>query len=96
LPLDAHELRRLSPAAVFSRSLIGATLSASEQTVWGLIHSGPQWLQSLRGGRPRHQTVPEVLMIAATGPRTAPGEHREQDVGGAEKRNRVQHGDGPV
>jgi hypothetical protein len=69
LPLDAHELRRLSPAAVFSRSLIGATLTASEQpAVWGLIHSGPQWLQSLRGGRPRHQTVPEVLMIAATGP----------------------------
>lgn len=69
LPLDAHELRRLSPAAVFSRSLIGATLTASEQpAVWGLIHSGPQWLQSLRGGRARHQTVPEVLMIAATGP----------------------------
>jgi hypothetical protein len=69
LPLDAHELRRLSPAAVFSRSLIGATLTASEQpAVWGLIHSGPQWLQSLRGGRPRHQTVPDVLMIAATGP----------------------------
>jgi hypothetical protein len=69
LPLDAHELRRLSPAAVFSRSLIGATLAASEQpAVWGLIHSGPQWLQSLRGGRPRHQIVPDVLMIAATGP----------------------------
>jgi hypothetical protein len=68
-PLDAHELRRLSPAAVFSRSLIGATLRAAEQpAVWGLIHSGPQWLQSLRGGRPRHQTVPDVLMIAATGP----------------------------
>jgi hypothetical protein len=44
LPLDAHELRRLSPAAVFSRSLIGATLPAAEQpAVWGLIHSGPQW-----------------------------------------------------
>jgi Probable sensor domain DACNV len=55
LPLDAHELRRLSPAAVFSRSLIGATFTVSEQpAVWGLIHSGPQWLQSLRGGRPRH------------------------------------------
>jgi hypothetical protein len=69
LPLDAHELRRLSPAAVFSRSLIGATLTAADPpAVWGLIHSGPQWLQSLRGGRPRHQTVPDVLMIAATGP----------------------------
>lgn len=68
LPLDPHELRRLSPAAVFSRSLIAATLTASEQTVWGLIHSGPQWLQSVRGGRPRHQTVPELLMVAATGP----------------------------
>ena len=43
LPLDQHELRRLSPAAVFSQSLIGATLGgATGAEIWGVIHSGPQ------------------------------------------------------
>ncbi len=66
LPLDQHELRRLSPAAAFSRSLIGTTSAA--QGIWGLIHSGPQWLQSARGGRAVEQTVPQVPIVAATGP----------------------------
>ena len=69
LPLDQHELRRLAPAAVFSRSLIGATLSgATGQEIWGVIHSGPHWLQSVRGGRETEQTIPPVLIVAATGP----------------------------
>jgi hypothetical protein len=69
LPLDQHELRRLAPAAVFSRSLIGATLSgATGAEIWGVIHSGPQWLQSVRGGRATEQTIPPVLTVAATGP----------------------------
>lgn len=69
LPLDPHELRRLAPAAVFSRSLIGATLSgAAGQEIWGVIHSGPHWLQWVRGGRQTEQTLPPVLIVAATGP----------------------------
>jgi sensor domain DACNV-containing protein len=69
LPLDQHELRRLAPAAVFSQSLIGATLSgATGAEIWGVIHSGPQWLQSVRGGRETEQTIPPVLIVAATGP----------------------------
>ena len=69
LPLDQHELRRLAPAAGFSRSLIGATLSgATGQEIWGVIHSGTQWLQSVRGGRETEQTIPPVLIVAATGP----------------------------
>jgi len=66
LPLDQHELRRLTPAAAFSRSLIGAT-SAGEG-IWGIIHSGPQWLQSVRGGRATEQAVPHVPIVAVTGP----------------------------
>lgn len=51
------------------RSLIGATLSgATGQEIWGVIHSGPQWLQSVRGGRETEQTIPPVLIVAATGP----------------------------
>ena len=54
---------------MFSRSLIGATLSgATGEEIWGLIHSGPQWLQSVRGGRETEQTIPPVLIVAATGP----------------------------
>ena len=69
LPLDQHELRRLAPAAVFSRSLIGATVSGvTGQEIWGVIHSGPQWLQSVRGGRETAQTIPPVLIVAGTGP----------------------------
>ncbi len=66
LPLDQHELRRLAPAAAFSRSLIGAT--SAGQGIWGIIHSGPQWLQSVRGGRATEQAVPHVPIVAATGP----------------------------
>jgi hypothetical protein len=69
LPLDQHELRRLAPAAVFSRALIGATLTgATGPEIWGVIHSGTQWLQSVRGGRETEQTIPPVLIVAATGP----------------------------
>ena len=68
LPLDEHELRRLAPAVVFSRSLIGATDAGGAPTIWGVIHSGPHWLQSVRGGRETEQTIPPVLIVAATGP----------------------------
>jgi hypothetical protein len=68
LPFDEHELRRLAPAVVFPRSLVGATYSGEELQIWGVIHSGPQWLQSVRGGRATEQTIPPVLIVAATGP----------------------------
>ena len=68
-PLNQHELRRLSPAAAFSRSFIGARLDAIEPpSIWGLIHSGPNWLQSVRGGRETLQAIPPVPTIAVTGP----------------------------
>jgi hypothetical protein len=68
LAFDQHELRRLAPAVVFSRSLIGATVVGGEPKIWGVIHSGPQWLQSVRGGRETDQMIPPVLIVAATGP----------------------------
>jgi hypothetical protein len=68
LPLDQHELRRLAPAVEFSRSLIGATAAGGDPRIWGVIHSGPHWLQSVRGGRETEQTIPPVLIVAATGP----------------------------
>jgi hypothetical protein len=65
-PLDQHELRRIAPAAAFSRTLIGAT--DARGGIWGLIHSGPQWLQAVRGGRATAQVMPPVPIVAATGP----------------------------
>lgn len=68
-PFDEYELRRLAPAAVFERSLIGVRLEQSGALgVWGLIHSGPRWLQAVRGGRRIRQAIPRVLMVAVTGP----------------------------
>jgi len=68
-PLDEHELRGLAPAAGFQSSLIGAQLDDDGRAqIWGLIHSGPRWLQSVRGGREIRQVIPPVLMIAVTGP----------------------------
>ncbi len=68
-PLTHHELRRLSPAAAFSRSFIGAVLDGKDgPSIWGLIHSGPNWLQSVRGGRETFQAIPPVPTIAVTGP----------------------------
>lgn len=68
-PLDEHELRRLSPAAAFSRSLIGATADpVTGPEIWGIVHSGPQWLQSVRGGRETQQAIPPVLIVAVSGP----------------------------
>jgi hypothetical protein len=68
-PFDQHELRRLAPAAVFSRTLIGATTDRGRgPRIWGLIHSGAHWLQSVRGGRETQQAIPPVLIIAVSGP----------------------------
>jgi hypothetical protein len=38
------------------------------QGIWGIIHSGPQWLQSVRGGRATEQAVPQIPIVAATRP----------------------------
>ncbi|HEY3499522.1 MAG TPA: hypothetical protein VGK73_32755 [Polyangiaceae bacterium] len=67
-PFDEHELRRLTPVAGFHRSLVGVRARDPEFEVWGLVHSGPRWLQEVRGGRRIRQAIPEVLMVAVTGP----------------------------
>lgn len=50
-PLSADELRRLSPAAPFETSLIGAHADHDKLRIWGLAHSGPAWLAPTWGGR---------------------------------------------
>lgn len=67
--LDEHELRRLSPAAPADRSLIGVREKADgELCIWGLIHSGPRWLQRVRGGRDFSPPLPDAPVVRVTGP----------------------------
>jgi hypothetical protein len=68
-PCDEMELRKLSPAVDFSRSLIGVTLNHdSEWEIWGIVHSGTRWLQAYRGGRKVPPVFPKVPVILVTGP----------------------------
>lgn len=68
-PFTEHELKRLAPAAAFRRALVGVQLEGQgELEVWGLVHSGPRWLQAVRGGRRVDQAIPDALMAAITGP----------------------------
>jgi|AGTN01.1.fsa_nt_gi DisA bacterial checkpoint controller nucleotide-binding. len=68
-PLTAHELRRLSPAASFHRSLIGVQLDLEQGAqIWGIVHSGPRWLHSIYGGRGFVPPLPQALVINVTGP----------------------------
>jgi DisA bacterial checkpoint controller nucleotide-binding len=50
-PLTADELRRLSPAAPFESALIGSHVVEGQLRIWGIAHSGPQWLNPTWGGR---------------------------------------------
>ena len=66
---DEHELRRLSCAADFYRSLIGANLDQAEGLrIWGLINSGSRWIQTLHGGRKTCEFLPPSLVIHVLGP----------------------------
>ena len=68
-PFSSHELRRLSSAASFHRSLIGVDPSGTKgPVIWGIVHSGPRWLQSLHGGRGTEPAMPAVPVINVTGP----------------------------
>lgn len=69
-PLTEHELRRLAPAAKYHRSLIGVDRDADGSLfIWGLLQSGPRWLDGVHGGRRSLPTLPaSKLVVRATGP----------------------------
>jgi hypothetical protein len=64
-PLSPEQLTRLSPAAPFHSSLIGAELGPAGWVIWGLVHSGADWLAPSWGGRDHHRTLglPEVHVL---------------------------------
>jgi hypothetical protein len=65
---DEHELRRLSPAAKAQRALIGVASSAEAFVTWGLVQSGPRWLQAARGGRSKEPPMPRAPVVRVVRP----------------------------
>ncbi|MFZ5572658.1 MAG: putative sensor domain DACNV-containing protein [Thermodesulfobacteriota bacterium] len=69
LPFTVRELRKLSPAVDFYGSLIGLWHAGRNGlSIWGIVHSGPQWAQSLHGGGKGFQPLPDSLVISVTNP----------------------------
>ncbi|WP_309410756.1 putative sensor domain DACNV-containing protein [Desulfobulbus sp.] len=68
-PFHEYELRRLSPAIDFERSLI-AVEPHPERTfqIWGVVNSGIRWLQEERGGNKKTKQLPDVFVVHVTGP----------------------------
>ena len=68
-PFGEHELRRLSPAADFYRSLIGVAVGEGGRLrIWGILQSGPRWVRSTQGGREQAPPLPPVAVIHTKGP----------------------------
>jgi hypothetical protein len=68
-PFDEQELRRVVPAAEFHRSLVGVHWQRNgELQIWGLVHSGPRWLQAAHGGRLMPSPLPPSLVVCVKGP----------------------------
>jgi hypothetical protein len=66
---DIQEIRRLSPAADYYRSLIGVRFDEEEGLrIWGLVHSGPRWLREGQGGRDAPPPLPRALVLRVHGP----------------------------
>jgi hypothetical protein len=65
---DEQELRRVSPAASMQRALVGVDDSGAELTTWGIIQSGPRWLQNAAGGRAKEPTLPPALLVRIVRP----------------------------
>jgi hypothetical protein len=68
LPFESFELRKLSSAAKYHRSLIGIYADQQGLRIWGTVHSGPRWLKALQGGRAEAPHMPPALVIRVTGP----------------------------
>jgi len=58
--------RRLSPAVPFHSSLIGVSQRADEWWMWGIVHTGADWLAPTWGGR-KHQESLELPMVHVLG-----------------------------
>lgn len=65
---DEHEVRRLSPAAKYHRAFIGVYQVGDQLVTWGLVQSGPRWLQAAHGGRASEPPMPPCLVVRVIRP----------------------------
>jgi hypothetical protein len=66
-PFNPVELRRLSVAADFDRTLIAARNGGARGLrVWGLLHQGPSWLRNEEGGRGLAHALPDAPVVHVT------------------------------
>lgn len=64
-----HELRRLAPAVDFHRALIGGRVEPDRGLMlWGIVTTGPRWVQAIYGGRLPFQRLPAKLVVRVTAP----------------------------
>ncbi len=68
-PFNEYELRRLSPAVDFERSLVGIEPHPEKGfQIWGVVNSGIRWLQQERGGNKKTNQLPDAFVVHVTGP----------------------------
>ncbi len=61
---DEHELRRLSQAAKYHRTLIGVGATPNDQfVIWGVVQTGPRWLPSARAGEEHPPRLPDGALV---------------------------------
>lgn len=66
---DPRELRRLSVAADFQRTMIGAKFDAERGLrIWGLVHTGSRWLRDVQGGRRAGAAPPVAPLVHVEAP----------------------------
>jgi hypothetical protein len=66
-----EELRRLSVAAKYHRALVGVSPLVGNKGcgIWGMLQSGPGWMQVAQGGRgPAPAPPPSALLVRVLGP----------------------------
>ncbi|MGD0524336.1 MAG: putative sensor domain DACNV-containing protein [Polyangiaceae bacterium] len=71
LAYTPEELRRLSVAAKYHRALIGVSPRpvTGKYGIWGMVQSGPGWIQVAQGGRgPAPAPPPSALVVRVLGP----------------------------
>jgi hypothetical protein len=66
-PLTPDSARRLSPAAPFHSSLIGVTQKGDQWSMWGIVHTGANWLAPTWGGRRKRQESLSMPMVHVLG-----------------------------
>ena len=65
--LTPDAARRLSPAAPFHSSLIGVTQKGDRWSMWGIVHTGANWLAPTWGGRRKRQESLAMPMVHVLG-----------------------------